>query len=42
MMSQGLKNGCRIGGTLMFSSTDAYGEIFLIGHNFVEKEDMAV
>ena len=26
MMSQYEKNGHRIGGTLMFSSTDAYGE----------------
>jgi len=26
----------------MFSSTDAYGENFLIGHNLVEKEDMAI
>jgi len=42
MTSQYKKNGCRIGGTLMFSSTDVYGEKFLIGYNLFEKEDMAV
>ena len=37
-----IKNGRHIGGTLMFSSTDAYGENFLISYNLLEKEDMAV
>ena len=37
-----LKNGCRIGGTLMFSSIGAYRENFLIAYNLFEKEDMAV
>ena len=31
-----------MGGTLMFSSTDTYGENYLIGYNLLEKEDMAV
>ena len=37
-----IKNGCHIGGTLMFSSTDAYREKILIDYNLLEKEDMAV
>ena len=37
-----IKNGHRIGGTLMFSSTDAYEENFLIAYNLLEKEDMVV
>ena len=31
-----------MGRTLMFSSTDAYGEKNLIAYNLLKKEDMAV
>ena len=41
-MTSQYKNGRRIDRTLMFLSTDAYGEKFLIGYNLLEKEDMAV
>ena len=36
------KNGRRIGGTLIFWSKDTYKENFLIHHNLLKKEDMAV
>ena len=31
-----------MGGTLMFSSTGAYGKYYWIGYNLLEKEYMAV
>ena len=37
-----IKNGCCMDGTLMFSSTGAYGKNYWIGYNLLEKEDMAV
>jgi len=36
------KNGHRIGGTLMLSSTGAYGENILTNHKLLKKEDVAV
>ena len=41
-MTSQYKKCHRIDGTLMFSSTGAYGENFLIAYNLLDKEDMAV